>query len=288
MKNIGIDNKNNINNITNYNFQDKNKNDDLIDAIKKRIDNKQYKGIIGKGNYGNVYKIEYNNKIYAVKHLYGKKKIEDSQNEDINLSKLSELDNKHKEHIVEYYGSYPKDENNKYIIMEYAGNSNLKNFIEKYKKSHEYIKEKKIINIIKQICIGLRAIHNCGMIHRDLKPENIFIDEQNFNIKIGDFGTSKIAFDTNTNTGTPSYKAPEIISGEEYNNKVDMYSLGCIIYELFTLKEYYLNEEFNDIQEIDSVYDPKWQELIDKLLDTNPENRPNIEKVLFDYFGWKE
>ena len=61
--------------------------------------------------------------------------------------------------------------------MEYAGNSNLKNFIEKYKKSHEYIEGKKIINIIKQICIGLRAIHSCGIIHRDLKPENIFIDE---------------------------------------------------------------------------------------------------------------
>ena len=129
MKNIGIDNKNNINNFTNYNFQDKNKNDNLIDAIKKRIGNKQYKGIIGNGNYGNVYKIEYNNKIYAVKHLNDKKKIEDSQNEDINLSKLSKLDNKHKEHIVEYYGSYSKDKDNKYIIMEYAGNSNLNNFI---------------------------------------------------------------------------------------------------------------------------------------------------------------
>ena len=283
MKNIGIDNKNNINNFTNYNFQDKNKNDNLIDAIKKRIDNKQYKGIIGNGNYGNVYKIEYNNKIYAVKHLYGKKKIEDSQNEDINLSKLSKLDNKHKEHIVKYYGSYPKDENNKYIIMEYAGNSNLKNFIEKYKKSHEYIKEKKIINIIKQICIGLRVIHSCDIIHRDLKPENILIDEQNFNIKIGDFGTSKIAIDTNTNTGTTSYKAPEIIRGDEYNNKVDMYSLGCIIYELFTLNQYFVDMVNHDIQEIDSVYEPKWQELIDSLLAEDPKDRLDIGEVFTKY-----
>ena len=282
MKNIGIDNKNNINNFTNYNFKDKNKNDDLIDAIKKRIDNKQYKGIIGNGNYGRVYKIEYNNKIYAVKHLYDKKKIEDSQSEDINLSKLSELDNKHKEHIVEYYGSYPKDENNKYIIMEYAGNSNLKKFIEDRKG--KYIEEKKIINIIKQICIGLRAIHSCGIIHRDLKPENIFIDEQNFNIKIGDFGTSKIAFDTNTGKGTPSYMAPEIISGEEYNNKVDMYSLGCIIYELFTLNQYFTDMINHDIKEIDlDCYDRKWQKLIDKLLDTNPEKRLNINEVFTEY-----
>ena len=68
-----------------------------------------------------------------------------------------------------------------------------------------------------------------------------------------------------------------------HDNKVDMYALGCIIYELFTLKIYYLNEEFNDIQEIDSVYDPKWQELIDKLLDTNPEKRLNINEVFTEY-----
>ena len=142
MKNIGIDNKNNINNFTNYNFQDKNKNDNLIDAIKERINQKKYE-IIGHGAFGYVYKIEYNNRIYAVKHLYGEKKIEDSQNEDINLSKLSELDSKHKEHIVKYFGSDSKDKNNKYIIMEYAGNSNLTNFIEKYKEYHEYIEEKK-------------------------------------------------------------------------------------------------------------------------------------------------
>ena len=283
MKNIGIDNKNNINNFTNYNFQDKNKNDNLIDAIKERINQKKYE-IIGHGAFGEVYKIEYNNRIYAVKHLIGEKKIKESQNEDINLSKLSKLDNKHKEHIVEYYGSYPKDENNKYIIMEYAGNSNLKNFIDKRKG--KYIEEKKIINIIKQICIGLRAIHSCGIIHRDLKPENIFIDEQNFNIKIGDFGTSKIAFDTNTGKGTPSYMAPEIISKKPYNNKVDMYSLGCIIYELFTLNQYYLDKEYNKIKKIESS-DPKWQELIDKLLDTNPENRPNIDEV-FKYLEWTE
>ena len=282
MKNIGIDNKNNINNFTNYNFQNKNKNDNLIDVIKERINQKKYE-IIGHGAFGEVYKIEYNKRIYAVKHLIGEKKIEDSQNEDINLSKLSELDNKHKEHIVEYYGSYPKDENNKYIIMEYAGNSNLKNFIEKYKKSHEYIKEKKIINIIKQICIGLRVIHSCDIIHRDLKPENILIDEQNFNIKIGDFGTSKIAIDTNTNTGTTSYKAPEIIRGDEYNNKCDMYSLGCIIYELFTLNQYFTDKMNNDIQEIDSVYNSKWQKLINKLLDTNPEKRLNINEVFTEY-----
>ena len=63
-----------------------------------------------------------------------------------------------------------------------------------------------------------------------------------------------------------------------------MYSLGCIIYELFTLNQYYLDKEYNKIKKIESS-DPKWQELIDKLLDTEPENRPNIDYVC-KLFGW--
>ena len=176
--------------------------------------------------------------------------------------------------------------------MEYGGDSNLRDFIDAHKNSGEYIKEKIIIDIIKQICLGLQAIHNGNIIHRDLKPENILFDDINkidFKIKIGDFGISKKAPNTLTQIGTNFYIAPEIMQGKKYNNKVDIYSLGCIIYELFTFRQYNVDKLSNDIQEIDSdYYDSKWQELIDKLVDTIPENRPNIEKVLFDYFGWKE
>ena len=100
--------------------------------------------------------------------------------------------------------------------MEYAGNSNLRNFIKKHKESYEYIEEKKIINIIKQICIGLKAIHNYNIMHRDLKPENIFINGTYFKIKIVDFGSSKKAINTNTVIGTPSYMAPEIRANYTY------------------------------------------------------------------------
>ena len=128
--------------------------------------------------------------------------------------------------------------------MEYAGDSNLKNFIRSYKDKCELIDEKIIENIIIQICLGLKEIHNQKIIHRDLKPENIFINKNN-EIKIVNFGISKkMVYKKyeSTNIGTQNYMAPEIINNEKYNNKVDIYSLGCIIYELFTLNQYFIDK----------------------------------------------
>ena len=164
--------------------------------------------------------------------------------------------------------------------MEYAGNSNLKDFIEKH--NQKYIKQDDINNIIKQICKGLKYIYEHGIIHRDLKPDNIFINEKN-NIKIGDFGISKNSPYAYSCTGSFKYMSPEMRKGIKYNNKVDLYALGCIIYELFTLNNYSDDKDSEEVKTIDlDIYDSKWQKLIDLLLDKNPENRPNVDGV-FEY-----
>ena len=78
------------------------------------------------------------------------------------------------------------------------------------------------------------------IIHRDLKPDNIFLTGD-LKVKIGDFGIAKELSNANeyakTQVGTTLYMAPEIIKGEKYNNKVDIWSLGCIIHELCTLNQ---------------------------------------------------
>ena len=138
--------------------------------------------------------------------------------------------------IVKYYDSY-KDNNNIYILMKYCDGDNLRNFIDKNMKRNTLIKEDILKDIIKQLCIGIKEIHNKEIIHRDLKPENIFIDDK-MHIKIGDFGISKQKqFDSykshtisKNKAGTDYYIAPEIIKEGIYNNKCDIWSLGCIIY----------------------------------------------------------
>ena len=168
--------------------------------------------------------------------------------------------------------------------MEYGGESDLSKFIKQYKDINSFIDEKIIANIIIQICLALKEIHKNNLIHRDLTPDNIFIDNNN-NIKIGDFGVSKILTETRNYTqsqvGKEHYFAPEIVKGQKYNNKVDIYSLGCIIYELFTLNEYYIDTKYdhkNGFINLD-IYNPKWQNLINLALEDDYNKRADIEKI---------
>ena len=131
------------------------------------------------------------------------------------------------------------------------------------------------------VCIGIKEIHKNNIIHRDLTPDNIFINKNN-KIKIGDFGISKINIDyAKTQIGKIQYLAPEIILGNKYNNKIDIYTLGCIIYELLTLNKYYNDTKINNKDgKIDvNIYNQKWQNLLDLLLNNDINKRPNIDEV---------
>ena len=193
---------------------------------------------LGEGGFGEVYLIEKDNKKYALKKTKEKLNEKDIEQYTKIVNIISKINNRY---IAKYYSSF-KEKNSINIIMEYAGDKNLKQFINYYKNKEELIPENIIANIIIQIVKGIEEIHKNNLIHRDLTPDNIFIDEKNL-IKIGDFGITKILTETNKYTkskiGKLHYIAPEIDLGQQYNNKIDIYSLRCVIYELFTLDEYY-------------------------------------------------
>ena len=234
------------------------------------INNEEYKIIkeLGQGGFGKVYKLQKDNSFYAYKKILIDNSLEENLDDYNNEAKI--LSNFNNEYIVKYYYSFQEKEYFN-ILMEYAGDFNLKQFILNHKKKNQLIDENIIKNIIIQICLGLKEIHKLNLIHRDLTPDNIFINENN-KIKIGDFGVSKQLNTKNkyakTDTGKEHYKAPEIIKGEKYDNRADIYSLGCIIYELFTLNEYYIDKYFDEKDgKINiEIYNPKWQNLIDSLL----------------------
>ena len=85
---------------------------------------------------------------------------------------------------------------------------------------------------------GLKALHDLNIMHRDLKSANVFLNHDN-TVKLGDMNVSKVANKQGLNytqTGTPYYASPEVWRDEPYNFKSDIWSLGCVIYELITLQ----------------------------------------------------
>ena len=140
------------------------------------------------------------------------------------------------------------DQNLIYLIMEYCQNGELFQVI----ANNGRLDEDSARRIFIQIVSGMVYIHSRGIAHRDLKPENVFVDAES-NIKLGDFGLSH---DRNGNhllstlCGTLYYSAPEIINHQNYDGaKADIWSLGCMVFELAT-NEYLFDP--NDIDDDDS------------------------------------
>ena len=223
---------------------------------------------IGEGKFGEVYLIEANNKKFALKKI----KI-NGKNKEIDICKKIINILNDKKYIISFYDTLIYKDSF-YILMEYVGDQNLKKLIQNYKDKGQLLEELLISDIIIQICFALKEIHKNNLIHGDLTLDNIYIDKNN-NIKIGIAGIYEI-LDTNITEniiGKYKYITSKNEKEKKDNNNKDIYALGCLIYELFTLNEYKIDEK------IDDLYNSKWQELIDSLLINDYLERPNIEEV---------
>ena len=236
------------------------------------------------GGLGLVNIIKKEDEYYALKKISLKENKFNEENIEKAKERINYLSKLNNKYIIKYYDYYIENDY-LYILMEYGGEMNLKKFIKNYKLKNQLIDLDIILNIIKQIVIGLKGIHHSNLIHRDLKPENILINNKN-EIKICDFGISK-KLNINkkyikSNPGASIfYLAPERIKGDLYNNKVDIYALGCIIYELFTTNEYYMDKivDGKDGTIDTDIYDQKWQNLINLLLKRKYKERPTIDEI---------
>lgn len=203
---------------------------------------------IGEGSFGKVYKarIKGTGQIVAMKFIVKKGK---NEKELKNLrSEIEILTKLNHPHIITLFDSF-ETESDFVVVMEYA-QGELYDILEDDKQ----LPAKEVQKIAKQLIQALHYLHSNRIIHRDMKPQNILIG-QNGAVKLADFGFARsMSYNTIVLTsikGTPLYMAPELVQERAYDNRVDLWSLGCILYELYYGKPpFYTNNLFALIKKI--------------------------------------
>ena len=251
----------------------------------------EYGRVLGKGVFGSVLivKRKEDNEIYAMKRVkiggLTKKELENSFNEVRLLASLN-----HKNVIGYREAFYDQQSKTLNIVMEYADDGDLSTKIKQAIKKQIYFDEQTIWSTLIQILEGLKYLHKSDIIHRDLKSANIFLTKKG-GVKIGDLNVSKIIGKSMaiTQTGTPYYASPEIWNDHPYDYKCDIWSAGCIIYEMASLKMpfrgtsmqmLYNNVMKGNIDPIPSRYSVELMEIIKIILTKNPNKRPSAEELL--------
>jgi serine/threonine-protein kinase len=171
-----------------------------------------------------------------------------------------------------------------YITMEYIDGDDLSMLLKRIGR----LPSDKAVEISREICMGLGAIHKAGILHRDLKPANIIIDSKG-EARITDFGIAAIETElqgAEARVGTPAYMSPEQIDGKEVTPRSDIYSLGLLLYEIFTGKPAFEGESVQELRikhattnptnpsEIVTGIDPLVENVIKRCLQKDPQQRP--------------
>ena len=245
---------------------------------------------LGEGAFGSVCIVtnKTDKKIYAMKTVKMSKLDKKEQQNALNeIRILYSLNHKN---IIGYKDAfYDETTRTLNIIMELADDGDIAGKIKQIKTKKLKFEENTIWKILIQLLQGLNYLHDNKIIHRDLKSANIFLMKNGL-IKIGDLNVSKLSNGmARTQTGTPYYAAPEIWVDKPYDNKVDIWSIGCIIYEMCALVPPFRGTSLvnlaNNIRKgiyppIPKFYSKDLSNIIAKMLIVDSRNRPSCQQLI--------
>ena len=184
--------------------------------------------------------------------------------------------------VAEYEGQH-------FISMEFVRGEELSSLLKRIGR----LPQDKAIDVARQLCGGLAAVHERGVLHRDLKPANIMLDEHG-EVRITDFGIAALAseLDQREMSGTPAYMSPEQLDAGELTPKSDIYSLGLVLYEIFTGKKAFAASSLQELMRLRqsdttptslSEYVPELDPLVERVifrcLERDPAKRPAAVQV---------
>ncbi|KAG8629460.1 hypothetical protein KVT40_003325 [Elsinoe batatas] len=275
---------------------------------------------IGQGSFGVIRKVrrKQDGLVMCRKEIcYTKMSDKERHQLQAELNILRQLDHPN---IVHYHEKeHHKESHDLHLYMEYCGNGDLGIMIKDLKARHAFADEELVWTVFAQLVSALYRCHYgedppsadstavglvknahpiksklaCDrmILHRDLKPENVFLGDGNA-VKLGDFGLSKIISShdfASTYVGTPFYMSPEICAAERYSLYSDIWSLGCVIYELCAREPpFNAKTHFDLIQKIKigkvaplpRTYSRELSEVITACLQVNPNSRPDTAALL--------
>nr|XP_056708169.1 serine/threonine-protein kinase Nek9 isoform X2 [Euleptes europaea] len=247
--------------------------------------------VLGRGAFGEatLYRRTEDDSLVVWKEVdltrLSEKERRDALNEIVILALLQH------DNIIAYYNHF-MDNTTLLIELEYCNGGNLYDKI--LRQKDKLFEEEMVVWYLFQIVSAVSCIHREGILHRDIKTLNIFLTKANL-IKLGDYGLAKKLNSeysmAETLVGTPYYMSPELCQGVKYNFKSDMWAVGCVAFELLTLKRTFdatnpLNLCVKIVQgtramEVDSsVYSLELIQMVHSCLDQDPEKRPTADEVL--------
>lgn len=204
---------------------------------------------LGKGSFASVCLVKRRSDqlTYAMKRVQissmNKKEKENALNEVRLLASVESIN------IIGYKEAFFDEESKTLnIVMEYADDCDLSSKIKTRSKNNLAFPENEIWLIAIQLVKGLKCLHDKTIMHRDLKSANVFLTKEGV-VKLGDFNVSKIIKGglAHTQTGTPYYASPEVWAEKPYDYKSDLWSVGCIIYEMCTFKPPFRAKSLDDL-----------------------------------------
>lgn len=201
--------------------------------------------------------------------------------------------------IIKYLDVHHAGASHVMIYMELANDGDIDEKIGQRKAKQLYFQSSTVMQWAVQLCQAVAHLHGEGFIHRDLKVANLFLTVEGF-VKLGDFGIAKIlegdsrsrmsARFTRTPVGTPMYISPQVCNGEAYNQKADVWGVGCCLYEICALRPAFVARSMDQLMakikrgqhgdEVPFHFNDDIHDLIDDLLTIEADSRPSITEVL--------
>ena len=254
----------------------------------KLIKNYQVIKPIGDGSFAEVFLVQDVNdhQIKAMKqisktHFKNEPKLKQLLKKEVQILKSCHSDN-----VTKFYDFFECDKSI-YIIMEYCKDGDLREFLKKQPK-HQ-IPEKEALKIMKQLLSGFEALHKIDAMHRDFKPANVLLNDGVF--KICDLGFGTIGDLAATSLGTTNYMAPEIIKNEKYNSKIDVWSLGVVLFEMLFGYMLFWGKN-DDLAELEVLNKPlefsdsnvkisqECEDLLKRMIERDPQKRISWLEIL--------